>query len=112
MKTLQNLIHTAHTAHTVFIFLEMKCDLPALLMAKGSSPWTLPSLWLLALVLLNDLSLFGMTVDKFDASGDKVNLWSRFDTSGVNLRSRLDDTSGGVRSGFLTGRTLETMAVP
>ena len=67
-------------------------------MAKGSSPWTLPSLWLLALVLLNDLSLFGMTVD----SGDKVNLWSRFDTSGVNLRSRLDDTTGGVRSGFLT----------
>jgi hypothetical protein len=90
----------------------MKWSLPALLMAKGSSPWTLPSLWLLALVLLNDLSLFGMTVDKFDASGDKVNLWSRFDTSGVNLRSRLDDTSGGVRSGFLTGRTLETMAVP
>ena len=92
-------------------------------MAKGSSPWTLPSLWLLALVLLNDLSLFGMAVDRFDASGDKVNLWSRFDTSGVNLRSRfdtsgvnlrsrLDDTSGGVRSGFLTGRTLETMAVP
>jgi hypothetical protein len=49
-----------------------------------------------------------MTVDRFDASGDKVNLWSRFDTSGVNLRSRLDDTLPG----FLTGRTLETIAVP